>query len=574
MSTTASVTPATLQNLLAQMQQDQDVLNGWDVVFNMQLDPVDQLFALLYADQAPGPWQAIDVAYCQVVPDPGGQGQLVAYTDLQATLSGPSLTFPPNNPSFAQITFAADGRLRQASAPAPADFDPASDCTPADPSLNWATTPLAAATFVASVPLTVLDGRTVQDANGFRVVLDFPSGSFQLPTVANAPEPTRLTTELRNYFAANAVQYVLNQVDTQVVNQLPALTPKAFKLNTLQTNAGNSLLQFFVATIGTEPANLTVNVNEPVPDGSQCSLMIRKGIADQLGGDSFRDLSLFALENLAFPGDIVALDAQYDPYDMLVIGHFDLAPTVAVSGGDHQQVQRAGDEPPGGIAQFAPLSVTVTDALGHPSAGTAVVFAGANGPADMAIQLDPGGASTVTATSDASGIATLDAMGGSSVSCYYDVGAFQVVATAPGGATATFDLTVAATPPPPNLPNATVAVVSGDGQQIGRAGDEVPGGIATFAPLSVMVKDPNGILIPNAEVNWAQGAAPSEMAVQLDPSGAAGKVTFTGADGVTTLDSFADGSSVYCYYATGAFQVVASVSGGAVAATFNLAVTS
>ena len=365
---------APLDNVLAQMKQDQNVLNGWDIVLNMLLDPVDSLFELIYADQAPATWQTVDVTYCQVVPRPGRGGKLVAYTDLQMTLSRPSLHFPPQAPGFAQLTFAADGRLRQAGAPAPDGFDPARDCRADHPGLEWEERPLSSATFVARVPLTVLTGRSDGDASGFRVVLDFPEGSFQFPSLAGGPEPTQLNVQLRGYFAEHSVRYVLNQVATRVHNQLPALTPKSFRLNTLQTNSGKSILQFFITTIGAQPANLTVAVSEPVPDGSQCSVIIRKGIADQLGADSFRDVSLFALRNIAFPGDVVQLDDEYHPYDMLVTGHLDLAPRLAVRDGNHQSVQRSGYDIPGGTAWFDPLSVTVTDVLGKSAAGKPVVF--------------------------------------------------------------------------------------------------------------------------------------------------------------------------------------------------------
>ena len=188
----------------------------------------------------------------------------------------------------------------------------------------------------------------------------------------------------------------------------------------------------------------------------------------------------------------------------------------------------------------------------------------------MAIQLSPA-ERTVTVTSDAKGVATLAAMQGKSMRCYFEVGAFQVVASS-GAQTAKFDLTVAPTPPPPDLPNARVTIVSGDHQQAARAGFVVPDGTATFGPLRVVVKDPNGIVIPDAEVNWSVGAHPAGMAVQLGAS-SGGLVTVTGPDGVAVLGSEDDGDGVHCYYAIGAFQVVASVRGGAQAATFNLTVT-
>jgi hypothetical protein len=558
---------ATLQSLIDQMGRDHNAMNGWDVVLNMLIDPVDQLFTLMYDDRTPGSWQTIEVAYCQVLPNPVGGGDIVAYTALDATLAQPELTFVAGDENVARISFAAAGSLRQAAAPAPAGFDPAKDCDPSDPSLKWSTRQLSSQAFVATVPLTVVQG----SANAIQTVLAFPSGSFQWPGLADPPEPTRLTSELRGYFAAHGVTYVVNEVQTDVAGQVAALQPTSFRINTLRTNAGKSILQLFITTIGTPPSNLTVDVNEPIPDGTQCNVMVRKAIVDQLGTSLSGQLSTFAREAVVFPTDrALTLTEQYQPYDLLVLGSFDLGDRLTIVSGDGQQVARSGDDPLGGTARFGPLKVQATDVLGKVHAGATVVFSRGAYPPQMAVQLAPGG-QTVSVATDADGIATLDAMSGSSVVCYYDQGPLEIVATAAGGDTAVLHLTVAATPPPPVYTDATVSVVSGDGQHVARTGHELPGGSALFGALVVVVRGADGIALPAARVSWAAGTHPDGMAVQLDPSGADHTITTAGADGRATLAEM-DGGGVQCYYAEGPFTVVASVPGGKSSATFSLTV--
>jgi hypothetical protein len=154
------------------------------------------------------------------------------------------------------------------------------------------------------------------------------------------------------------------------------------------------------------------------------------------------------------------------------------------------------------------------------------------------------------------------------VSCYYGSGAFQVTAACQGGAQgATFNLTTDPAAPPPPHPGAVVTIVAGDGQRVGRSGMN-----AMFAPMQVAVKDAQGHPLPGVDVSWMP-SGPGEMAVQVDPSGASPEVIPTDANGMSILNQMPGGYSVYAYYATGSFTVVASVLGGG-SATFNGTVTS
>lgn len=110
-----------------------------------------------------------------------------------------------------------------------------------------------------------------------------------------------------------------------------------------------------------------------------------------------------------------------------------------------------------------------------------------------------------------------------------------------------------------------------------------PQGSAYFAPLTVVVSDASNNPIQGAIVNFAPGpeAYPQYMAVQIDPADDSPVSVATDQNGHATLQQMMqympDGSTqcfgAYCYYATGPFQIVATVSGGP-AVTFNLTVAS
>jgi hypothetical protein len=86
--------------------------------------------------------------------------------------------------------------------------------------------------------------------------------------------------------------------------------------------------------------------------------------------------------------------------------------------------------------------VKLVNAAGHPAAGVQVGFAAGAHPAQMAVQLEPAGGSATMITTDANGVATLNHMGGNSVSCYYAAASFTIVASPMGGSPVTFSLVV------------------------------------------------------------------------------------------------------------------------------------
>lgn len=256
--------------------------------------------------------------------------------------------------------------------------------------------------------------------------------------------------------------------------------------------------------------------------------------------------------------------AYYRP-DMVV------TPGLTTVAGDQQSVPRAGLDPPGGIAKFAPLVVRLADDAGRPRPGVPVTFT-PSGPRQMAVQVEPsGGQHAITTPTDPDGLATMAAMLGDSVHAYYAEGQIAVVAVAQvpeDQPSVTFTLTVAPTPPRPPLPGATLTIVSGNG-----VSQPTGGRTAHFPPLVVQVHDAQGRPAAGALVDFAAGQHPTAMAVQVDPSGAEPTTVVADGNGVATLAKLDAGrTGVLAYYATGPFTVVASVVGGG-QATFSLVAT-
>ncbi|GFN31700.1 hypothetical protein [Paenibacillus xylaniclasticus] len=561
---------ATVDNLIEQMRQQGSVLNGWDIVFNMTESAVNEIFGMVYRKLPSGPWKELQLRYCETFPDPSSDGILACYTRVEIVLSSPQLSIVPNAKQLMRIDFKASGLVHTASTSVDASFDPSRDADFASPALKWHTVENSNTSFSAIVPLSVVEGSVIGTSAAYASVLDFPAGSFESPLFADMDHADTLQVQLRLYFATNKVRYMIQGISSSVVNQLPDLTPRSFRIASLATNSGRRLLQLFIATTGPLRDNLTIQVNEPVPDGSDLSIMLDKRISDELGGADISLVNLFTAENLIFPASgLIQLGANYTPYDRVILGRFLLAPHVTIKSGDQQHVTRQGLDIPGGTARFAPLAVTVTDAFGSPLAGIPVRFVGVGSPT-MAVQLQPIGASDAVAVTDNTGTAVLNQMGGNSVVAYYNDGVLTVTASTGDGASAVFHLTVDPQKAPPILPGAKVNIVEGNKQTVGRSPERgIPSGVAKFAPLKVQVVDAHGVPIPNALVNFSPGNHPSSMAVQLHPSGASPVTVLSDAQGIAVLNAMSS-SGAWAYYATGTFNVTASVAGGAQQAVFQL----
>jgi hypothetical protein len=241
-------------------------------------------------------------------------------------------------------------------------------------------------------------------------------------------------------------------------------------------------------------------------------------------------------------------------------------PTLSIVSGDNQTASRTGTSIPGGEAFFEPLAVAVKDWMGKPLANTSVIFSLGTKPSEMTCQFDPTNAmaTSITATTDANGVATLMKFPSNSVGTYYADGQCQIIATL-GAASVTFRLNSV----PPKM-----LIVSGDNQTASLktvtnspwSNSGVP--YALFSPLVVKLIDANGKPLVGAQVSWAVGSKPAAMACQIDPSGTSQPMT-TDASGSATLDKMG-GSPAFLYYATGQCQITATYGSGSATATFHL----
>jgi hypothetical protein len=105
---------------------------------------------------------------------------------------------------------------------------------------------------------------------------------------------------------------------------------------------------------------------------------------------------------------------------------------------------------------------------------------------------------------------------------------------------------------------------------VARTGTGAPdgSGIASFAPLQVKVLNPNGTPAKGVEVGFSifdsngLPLMPFGMECQLQPDGSPFSVAITDSNGIATLNQFSSGNSIFCYYNSGPFTVLAYTAGG------------
>ena len=287
---------ATLQNMLEQMNKAQGVLKGWDCVLNMLEEPVNKFLAAQYKEKYPTQKpMVVEVGFCVPSPSPipSFPGTIFNYTKFSVNLAQPLLEFQTNNHNYVKVTqLIQSGFIQSGSMFSPVENQPCPiPLNIENPDIKWSPKknidiskgPKLAGTvglgMVQGVVDPILpDGSKGNKNDSHSVVLDFTKGSFVAENLDIDTDNATLNLQLSNWFINNPIQYLINTVVFNDATTLKSLQPTKFKLNVLTTNSLKNILQVFITTSGVQQSNLTINVNEPIPDGYHNSLMINTKI--------------------------------------------------------------------------------------------------------------------------------------------------------------------------------------------------------------------------------------------------------------------------------------------------------
>lgn len=273
--------------MLAAMQ-GKSCLMGWDAVFSYTEDKINafllaQYNALKKADKG---HLVIPLHTDTTPPDP--KTGIATYTTWQMTLSAPRVEFASGNNQYATVymemldatyeygfVMPNGEKIKQTFFPPP---------------------PLPSDAYIkGQVTLSNVQGSVT---NQHSVVLNLPAGSWNISMTDVDTGNPQFNAFLTTQLATVSTAYELGTLDLTANPTLPALTPTAFEFNVIETNSGRNLLQLFIVTDGVAPSQLSLSVPEPVPAGSDCSLLISSRILFQrilpqsfIGAKSFLAIS-------------------------------------------------------------------------------------------------------------------------------------------------------------------------------------------------------------------------------------------------------------------------------------------
>jgi hypothetical protein len=134
-------------------------------------------------------------------------------------------------------------------------------------------------TLTAKIIISQIQGSGELSSSVLSIVLEVQKGNFSLDDIDLDPEENlKFDEAVKTYFAAHPVTYTINSLDLSNISTLQDLTPHQFLFKVLVTPNGNKMLQLFIATANREVKDYSQtflnDIPDPIPQGYESSLMI------------------------------------------------------------------------------------------------------------------------------------------------------------------------------------------------------------------------------------------------------------------------------------------------------------
>lgn len=258
--------------LLKQMYAQGSCTNGWDVVFNMNLEEINRALKDQYETLKK------DTAYKnRIVVNTSERypGDVTVINRFTIEYGYPLLNFSINNNNTAMLRMEVlNGSVER--------------CSKVGSLPEQCDTPqsIGGETLTAVIQLAKVAG-TVKIDNGnhnvLKVQLDMKEGTFSISNI-DLSDATKVefNKAVKEYFVNNPVVYLINQLDLTAIPTLESLKPSDFIFKPLQTPGNNEMLQLFIMTGGRAALNYSQaflnNIPEPIPQGQSNSMMVRSAL--------------------------------------------------------------------------------------------------------------------------------------------------------------------------------------------------------------------------------------------------------------------------------------------------------
>lgn len=267
----APVLPSSTE-LISQMFAQGSCTNGWDVVFNMGLDEINNTLKDQYEDLKKDTEYKNTIKVDTSEEYPGG---VTVINKFRIDYGYPLLNFSINNDNSANLEMEIlSGTVQKCSkiGAGPENCDSPESIT--------------GETLTAVIQLAKVAGTVEVDGsnhNVLKVQLDMKEGAFSISNIdLSDAAKVEFNKAVKAYFVNNPVIFLINQLDLTAVPTLEALKPSDFIFKPLQAPSGAKMLQLFIMTGGRAALNYSQaflnNIPEPLPQGEKSSMMFRSGL--------------------------------------------------------------------------------------------------------------------------------------------------------------------------------------------------------------------------------------------------------------------------------------------------------
>jgi hypothetical protein len=264
MAATAQAGPS-LESVIGEMHTQGSALNGWDVAFNLSLPQINSALREQFDEFKKDPKFSNHI-HIETRTSPSTDVEVVKSFDM--VYGYPSLQFEANQPQSVNLSsMITSGSLES--------------CTYFQgKKLSCDTSELGqnGEALDAVLPISKITGSAQGDAV-LQVSLEMLKGSFKAKNIELSDvEKLKFNEALVAYFTQNPVTFIINSLDLADIATLPSLKPSQFLFKTLVPTSNRACLQLFISTGGRPALNYSQtflnNVPDPIPEGSECSLMI------------------------------------------------------------------------------------------------------------------------------------------------------------------------------------------------------------------------------------------------------------------------------------------------------------
>ncbi|XP_054712093.1 uncharacterized protein LOC129221599 [Uloborus diversus] len=256
-------------SLIKTLYDANNATNGWDVVFNMALEPINRALRDQYDDLKDNTTYGNII---DAVTEIKETSRVTTIKKFHLEYGYPLLTFDENNAKTVKLAMPIEkGTLTKC------------DRYEDNPEECDREVSIAGNTLTAYVELSKVSGRTPEGNNTLDVKLNMAEGAFSVEDIEiSDEEKVELSRKIKAYFVDNRVEYLINRLDLTHSPVTDAMKPNGFLFKLLKTEANVGILQLFIQTGNRALKNETQaylnNVPEPLPEGSEASLLVRSGL--------------------------------------------------------------------------------------------------------------------------------------------------------------------------------------------------------------------------------------------------------------------------------------------------------